>query len=159
MKTHHRYLLLGAFVLLAALVFVPWQARRVAEARHVQQGEAFTTLHATNCGFIPAASLPSDVLADALRKGMVARQRESEPSTIQVEGLARHVGAFLSFHPEASPSAYPDDADNHGAAGIHVSYCDGHVEWLPTRGFLYQYELDSDDGRTGIPLPPGVGSP
>lgn len=56
-------------------------------------------------------------------------------------------------------TAYPDDADNHGAAGIHVSYCDGHVEWLPTRGFLYQYELDADDGRTGIPLPPGIGSP
>lgn len=56
-------------------------------------------------------------------------------------------------------TAYPDDADNHGAAGIHVSYCDGHVAWLPTRGFLYQYELDADDGRTGIPLPPGIGSP
>lgn len=54
--------------------------------------------------------------------------------------------------------AYPDDADNHGAAGLHVSYCDGHVEWVPTRGFLYQYELDADDGRTGIPLPPWFGS-
>lgn len=48
---------------------------------------------------------------------------------------------------------YPDKADNHGDQGLNVSFCDGHVEWLATRGFLYGYELDTDEGRTGIAMP------
>jgi hypothetical protein len=48
---------------------------------------------------------------------------------------------------------YPDSEDNHGARGINVSCCDGHVAWLPVRSFLFEYERDTDEGRTGIPLP------
>ena len=143
MKTHHRYLLLGAFILLAALVFVPWQARRGAAARHVQQGEAFNTLHSTNCHFIPAASLLSDAVADALRKGMVARQRESEPSAAQVEGLARHVVVFLAFHNGASPPAYPAlRLPMAGGVPSHDDLDPGFVEELrhPERVFPLQPE-------------------
>jgi len=49
-------------------------------------------------------------------------------------------------------TAYPDEADNHGAAGVHVVYCDGHVEWVPHKSFLFQYEMDADEGRVGVPL-------
>jgi prepilin-type processing-associated H-X9-DG protein len=49
--------------------------------------------------------------------------------------------------------AYPDAADNHGSQGINASYCDGHVEWVPRRDFLFQYERDSDEGRQGVALP------
>lgn len=48
--------------------------------------------------------------------------------------------------------AYPDEDANHGAGGLNVSYCDGHVSWVPTRRFLFEYERDTDEGRTGIPL-------
>ncbi|MBX3747908.1 MAG: type II secretion system protein [Verrucomicrobiae bacterium] len=48
--------------------------------------------------------------------------------------------------------AYPDEDANHGADGLNVSYCDGHVGWVPTRRFLFEYERDTDEGRTGIPL-------
>lgn len=49
--------------------------------------------------------------------------------------------------------AYPDAGDNHGAAGVNVSYCDGHVAWLARRDFLRAYELDTDEGRTSEALP------
>ena len=50
-------------------------------------------------------------------------------------------------------NAYPDPADNHGAKGLNTSYCDGHAGWVATREFLNSYELDTDEGRTGIRLP------
>ena len=40
---------------------------------------------------------------------------------------------------------YPDAPDNHGAAGAHVGFCDGHVEWLPQSRFVQSYELSQDD--------------
>lgn len=154
MKTHHRYLLLGAVVLVAALVLVPWQARRVASARHGKQAEAFNALHSTNCHFIPAASLPPDAVADVLRKGMVALQRESEPSSAQVEGLARHVAVFLAFHNGASPAAYPAlRLPMVGREPSHEDLDAGFVEELrhPERVFPLQPE---DIRRIRATLPP-----
>lgn len=42
---------------------------------------------------------------------------------------------------------YPDERDNHGAQGNNVSFCDGHVSWIPRRTFLFQYELSQDENR------------
>jgi prepilin-type N-terminal cleavage/methylation domain-containing protein/prepilin-type processing-associated H-X9-DG protein len=47
---------------------------------------------------------------------------------------------------------YPDTQDNHGAAGSHVGFCDGHVEWLSQSKYVYSYELSQDENRTGIPM-------
>jgi prepilin-type N-terminal cleavage/methylation domain-containing protein/prepilin-type processing-associated H-X9-DG protein len=47
---------------------------------------------------------------------------------------------------------YPDRQDNHGEAGGQVGFCDGHVEWVPVRQYVYSYELSQDENRTGIPL-------
>ena len=37
---------------------------------------------------------------------------------------------------------WPDPGDNHGIAGINVSYLDGHVEWTPTGRPLLQAFID-----------------
>ena len=47
---------------------------------------------------------------------------------------------------------YPDAPDNHGAAGAHVGFCDGHVEWVPQSSYVRSYEYSQDENRTGIPL-------
>ena len=47
---------------------------------------------------------------------------------------------------------YPDPQDNHGAAGAHVGFCDGHVEWVPQSRYVQSYETSQDENRTGIPL-------
>ena len=47
---------------------------------------------------------------------------------------------------------YPDAPDNHGAAGAHVGFCDGHVEWVPQNRYVQSYETSQDENRTGIPL-------
>ena len=41
-----------------------------------------------------------------------------------------------------SRNNWPDPGDNHGAAGINVSYLDGHVEWTPTGRPLLQAFMD-----------------
>ncbi len=48
---------------------------------------------------------------------------------------------------------YPDAQDNHGAAGAHVGFCDGHVEWVRRRNYVFSYELSQDEDRTEIALP------
>ncbi len=47
---------------------------------------------------------------------------------------------------------YPDPQDNHGEAGAHVGFCDGHVEWVKRENYVYSYELSQDENRTGIAL-------
>jgi prepilin-type N-terminal cleavage/methylation domain-containing protein/prepilin-type processing-associated H-X9-DG protein len=47
---------------------------------------------------------------------------------------------------------YPGEPDNHGADGAHVAFCDGHVEWIPRRDYVYRYEVSQDEGRSCIPL-------
>lgn len=68
-----------------------------------------------------------------------------------VPGPANHW--LILDHGWTRRPAYPDPEDNHGEAGGNVSFCDGHVEWIPREAYVRRYELDADEGRTGIPLP------
>lgn len=68
-----------------------------------------------------------------------------------VPGPANHW--LILDHGWAGRPAYPDPEDNHGEDGGNVSFCDGHVEWIPREAYIPRYELDADEGRTGIPLP------
>ena len=47
----------------------------------------------------------------------------------------------------AIPNNYPDSADNHGEEGGNVSFCDGHVEWVPVREYVKAYEMSQDENR------------
>jgi len=52
---------------------------------------------------------------------------------------------------EASPGAiqnYPDKTDNHGETGGTVNFCDGHAEWIPTKKYLYSFEMSQDENRS-----------
>jgi len=42
---------------------------------------------------------------------------------------------------------YPDPIDNHGAAGENVLCCDGHVEFVKPRSFVFEYERAQDENR------------
>ena len=48
---------------------------------------------------------------------------------------------------EGSVQNFPDWRDNHGSAGENVSFCDGHVAWVPRRTFVLQYEVSQDESR------------
>ena len=48
---------------------------------------------------------------------------------------------------------YPDRQDNHGSAGAHVAFCDGHVEWVKQENYVFSYEFSQDENRTGVALP------
>jgi prepilin-type N-terminal cleavage/methylation domain-containing protein/prepilin-type processing-associated H-X9-DG protein len=48
---------------------------------------------------------------------------------------------------------YPDAKDNHGASGGNVTFCDGHVEWIPKERYVLSYETSQDENRTGIAMP------
>lgn len=44
---------------------------------------------------------------------------------------------------------FPDDTDNHGAAGNNAAFCDGHAEWIPASTWGYRFALseDQDPGK------------
>ena len=46
---------------------------------------------------------------------------------------------------------FPDPQNNHGETGGNVLHCDGHVEWIPTKVYLYRYELSQDEHRDQMP--------
>ena len=45
-----------------------------------------------------------------------------------------------------SNNNFPDPTDNHGAAGDHVLFVDGHVEFVLTPKYLMSYEVGQDEG-------------
>lgn len=46
---------------------------------------------------------------------------------------------------------FPDPQNNHGETGGNVLHCDGHVEWISTKIYLYRYELSQDENRDQMP--------
>lgn len=45
---------------------------------------------------------------------------------------------------------FPDPDNNHGDAGGNAAFCDGHVEWVPTKTYLFQYEMSQDENRSSL---------
>ncbi len=45
---------------------------------------------------------------------------------------------------------YPDSGDNHEDFMVNTVFCDGHVEFIGQKQFIYSYELSQDENRTGI---------
>ena len=43
---------------------------------------------------------------------------------------------------------YPDENDNHGAAGTNFQMCDGSAKWVTKEKYLYTYELSQDENRS-----------
>jgi len=50
--------------------------------------------------------------------------------------------------PPENHNDYPDEVDNHGAAGANVNFCDGHAEWISQKRWVFAYEMSMDAGRT-----------
>jgi prepilin-type N-terminal cleavage/methylation domain-containing protein len=50
--------------------------------------------------------------------------------------------------PPNNHNDYPDEIDNHGAAGGNGNFCDGHAEWIQQRKWVYMYEMSCDQNRT-----------
>jgi prepilin-type N-terminal cleavage/methylation domain-containing protein/prepilin-type processing-associated H-X9-DG protein len=42
---------------------------------------------------------------------------------------------------------YPNPADNHGAEGANVLFCDGHAEWVKQRNYIPSWNLSEDENR------------
>jgi prepilin-type N-terminal cleavage/methylation domain-containing protein len=42
---------------------------------------------------------------------------------------------------------FPDQWDNHGAAGYNAVFCDGHAEWIQGSQFVRRLEMSQDIGR------------
>jgi len=56
---------------------------------------------------------------------------------------------------------YPDETDNHGRAGNHAAFCDGHAEFIVDVKWLYRYVLSMDARPSNIPPwapPPSAGN-
>lgn len=51
------------------------------------------------------------------------------------------------FNAHGGSNNYPDKTDNHGAAGTHVMFCDGHAEWIPLRQYLNSFNISFDENR------------
>jgi prepilin-type N-terminal cleavage/methylation domain-containing protein len=43
---------------------------------------------------------------------------------------------------------FPHANSNHGPAGDHVLFCDGHAAWIPAKKYAMAYERSQDEGRT-----------
>jgi prepilin-type N-terminal cleavage/methylation domain-containing protein/prepilin-type processing-associated H-X9-DG protein len=48
---------------------------------------------------------------------------------------------------EDAVNNYPDTGDNHYSGGANVSFCDGHVEWVPRSDYIRSYEISQDENR------------
>ena len=60
---------------------------------------------------------------------------------------------WLSDNQNLRNDHYLDAKDNHRDKNVNVSFCDGHIEWVPREKFIYSNELSEDGGRTDISVP------
>ncbi len=51
--------------------------------------------------------------------------------------------------PPGQYNNYPDATDNHGAAGLNVTFADGHSEWITQKKYLDSFNISFDENRTG----------
>jgi prepilin-type N-terminal cleavage/methylation domain-containing protein/prepilin-type processing-associated H-X9-DG protein len=63
------------------------------------------------------------------------------------------VGIFLLMDGDDNPvpgdhQNWPDPMDNHGAAGVNTTFCDGHSEWVPTKRFADVWNTCQDSTKT-----------
>jgi prepilin-type N-terminal cleavage/methylation domain-containing protein/prepilin-type processing-associated H-X9-DG protein len=47
-----------------------------------------------------------------------------------------------------SAGNFPTDLSNHGADGLNVAFCDGHVQWIKRKDWAISYETSQDENRT-----------
>jgi prepilin-type N-terminal cleavage/methylation domain-containing protein/prepilin-type processing-associated H-X9-DG protein len=45
---------------------------------------------------------------------------------------------------------YPNPGDNHGTDGANVTFCDGHVEWVPQKNYLKSWFRGNDEKHAPI---------
>ena len=97
--------------------------------------------------------------------GQIKQQPGIKKTLSSVQTHAHHFNAFNLRGTVAGPSRtwlvldadelfpgarqnYPDKLDNHGEAGGNVQFCDGHAEWVPTKKYLFSFEMSQDENRT-----------
>ena len=64
-----------------------------------------------------------------------------------VQAGPSHISLLLDGDEPPGFQNFPDSNNNHGSAGGNVSFCDGHVSWIPARAYVYNYELSQDENR------------
>lgn len=73
---------------------------------------------------------------------------EDKPKTKRFPGFKSSVCIIMDAD-DTGTNNWPDAGENHGAAGINVGYCDGHVEWKAKGKELLRAYVD------GYYTPPG----
>jgi prepilin-type N-terminal cleavage/methylation domain-containing protein/prepilin-type processing-associated H-X9-DG protein len=53
--------------------------------------------------------------------------------------------------PGTANNNYPDPCDDHGAGGLNILMCDGHVQWVKGgKNYFVAYEIANDENRSGL---------
>jgi prepilin-type N-terminal cleavage/methylation domain-containing protein/prepilin-type processing-associated H-X9-DG protein len=53
--------------------------------------------------------------------------------------------------PGIANNNYPDRCDDHGAEGLNILMCDGHVQWVKGgKDYFVAYEIANDENRSGL---------
>jgi prepilin-type processing-associated H-X9-DG protein len=56
----------------------------------------------------------------------------------------------VASDPARQNDNYPDQGDNHGAAGGNVVFCDGHAQWVAQKNYLRSFILGTDEYHPAI---------
>jgi prepilin-type N-terminal cleavage/methylation domain-containing protein len=78
-----------------------------------------------------------------------------ENVALQLSGIVPGASQiWLLLDSDPSEGNYPSGFSNHGKSGLNVELCDGHVDWITRRTWLYSYELSQDENRNAVPILP-----
>jgi hypothetical protein len=55
--------------------------------------------------------------------------------------------------PSNAVNNWPEEGNNHGAAGTQANFCDGHAEWIPRKKFAHIWNLGQDPNPSFVPPP------